>query len=86
MATRLPATRPRHEGLFEGAATYAGADAQPRVGETACREGVPRGLLLLSWRRHTAQSSAPSAVGRRADLAARSRAAQRRWYSYYYYY
>eukprot|EP01044_Picomonas_judraskeda_P011579 COSAG03_NODE_1590_length_3822_cov_24.176739_2_plen_34_part_00 len=24
-----------------------------QVGETVCREGVPRALLLLSWRRRT---------------------------------
>ena len=40
-------------------------------------ELAERGLLLLSWRRHTVQSSAPGGVDRRAELPGRPRAALR---------
>jgi hypothetical protein len=48
-----------------------------QVGEKARGELAERGLLLLSWRRHTVQSSAPGGVDRRAELPGWPRAALR---------
>ena len=46
-----------------------------RGGEEGGGELAERGLLLLNWRRHSAQSSAPGAVERREHLAGRRREA-----------